>query len=59
MKRGRPGQEGAKTIIGQPGDSFSQFDGQGSYCQDVWSTPDECHQDVGYAKIHPVHSSTR
>ena len=43
MKRGGPGQGGARTIIGQLGDSFPRFDGQGSCCQDVWSAPDEPH----------------
>ena len=43
------------TIIGRLGDSFPQFDGQGSYHQDVWSTLDKHCQDVRYTKIHPVH----
>ena len=55
MKRGRPGQEGARTIIGQLGDSFPWFVGQGSYCQDVQSAPGEHCQDFRYAKVHPVH----
>ena len=42
-KRGGPGQGGARTIIGQLGDSFPRFDGQGSCHQDVWSAPDEPH----------------
>ena len=55
MKRGGPGQGGARTIIGQLGDSFLWFNGQGSYCQDVWSASDEHCQDVEYANVHPVH----
>ena len=37
QKGGGPGQGGTRTVIGQLGDSFPPFDGQGSCCQDVWS----------------------
>ena len=43
MKRGGPGQGGARMVIGQLGDSFPSVDGQGSCCQDVWSAPDAPH----------------
>ena len=59
MKRGEPGQGGARTIIGQLGDSFPRFDEQVSCCQDVWSTLDEPQLanegHVRFTKGHPVH----
>ena len=55
VDQGEDGQRQSLVDLG----TVPQFDGQGSYCQDVWSTPGKHHQDVRYAKIHPVHSSTR
>ena len=37
------GQEETRTVIGQLGDSFPLFDGQGSCLQDVWSALDAPH----------------
>ena len=55
MKRGGPGQGGARTIIGQLGDSFPRFD----VTRDVWSAPDEPslanEGHIQYTKVHPVY----